>query len=229
LKLDEQIGFMKLRYLLQRSTLLPLIFIASASSLSAQTFSNLNAITINDNATATPYPSTILVSGVAGNVVKLTISLFQISHSFPDDIDMLLVGPQGQTAVIFSDVGGGPDPQVVNYDITLDDAAPLAMLDTGPLAPGTFQPTNIGTADTFPGPAPGSFSSVSALSQFNGTNPNGTWSLYVVDDAAQDSGSIGGGWSINITVPEPSTWMLVSFGLLGSAALAYVRRRNPGA
>jgi subtilisin-like proprotein convertase family protein len=203
-----------------------LIFLASIASVPAQTFSNANPITINDAAAATPYPSTILVSGVGGNVIKLTITLFQISHSFPDDIDILLVGPQGQTAVIFSDVGGGPDPQVVDYTITLDDDAPLPLLDTGPLAPGTFQPTNAAPADTFPPPAPGVFSTASALSIFNGTNPNGTWSLYVVDDTAVDSGSIGGGWSINITVPEPSTWMLVTLGLIGSAALTYLRRRN---
>jgi subtilisin-like proprotein convertase family protein len=28
---------------------------------------------------------------------------------------------------------------------------------------------------------------------FNGTNPNGTWSLYINDDAGGDTGSVTGG------------------------------------
>lgn len=36
----------------------------------------------------------------------------------------------------------------------------------------------------------------SALSTFNGTNANGQWSLYVVDDAAPDGGSIAGGYRL---------------------------------
>jgi len=41
-----------------------------------------------------------------------------------------------------------------------------------------------------------------ALSVFDGTNPNGTWSLYVFDDSApgadMDGGKFAGGWSIKI-------------------------------
>jgi hypothetical protein len=37
-----------------------------------------------------------------------------------------------------------------------------------------------------------------ALATFIGTDPNGTWSLYLVDDAALDSGDIGNGWELTI-------------------------------
>jgi subtilisin-like proprotein convertase family protein len=216
---------MKIRFQ-PRFTLLPLIFLAATSPLLAQTFANPTTITINDGTTATPYPSNIAVSGL-GSVTHLTITLTGISHTFPDDIDMLLVGPQGQTATIFSDVGGSVPASGVT--ITLDDAAPTPLLDAGPLVSGTFQPNNVGTGDIFPPPAPAAPSSASALSIFNGTDPNGTWSLYVVDDLSGDAGSISGGWAINITaaaIPEPSTWMLVIFGSVGMATLAYKRRRN---
>ena len=80
--------------------------------------------------------------------------------------------------------------------LTLDDAAANSLPDAGPLVSGTFKPTNFGSGDTFPSAPP---SGGSALSVFNGTNPNGTWSLYVVDDATGDSGSVAGGWELNIT------------------------------
>ena len=37
------------------------------------------------------------------------------------------------------------------------------------------------------------------LAAFNGLNPNGTWSLYVVDDVGGDVGTIAGGWDLTIT------------------------------
>ena len=193
--------------------------------LAQTTFSNATPITINDAGAASPYPSDITVSGL-GSVSKVTLTLSDLSHSFPDDIDMLLVGPAGQRAIVFSDVGGGPDVTAAVYDITLDDAAPAPLLDTGPLVSGTFQPTNSGAGDPFPAPAPAGASG-SALSVFNGTNPNGTWSLFVVDDTAQDEGNISGGWSLSITaapIPEPSSWILLGLGMAGMTFLRRLRR-----
>ena len=37
------------------------------------------------------------------------------------------------------------------------------------------------------------------LSAFNGLNPNGTWNLFVADDAAGDAGSIAAGWRLELT------------------------------
>ena len=67
---------------------------------------------------------------------------------------------------------------------------------------GTFRPTNVGTGDTFPAPAPAAPYGA-ALSDFNGTTPNGTWRLLVVDDAGGDLGSIGGGWSLSFQTSDP--------------------------
>jgi subtilisin-like proprotein convertase family protein len=49
----------------------------------------------------------------------------------------------------------------------------------------------------FPAPAPASGGS--SLAVFNGTSPNGTWSLYVADDAAVDTGAFSLGFCVNVT------------------------------
>jgi hypothetical protein len=36
------------------------------------------------------------------------------------------------------------------------------------------------------------------MSVFNGTNPNGDWSLYIMDDQGLDSGKLATGWRLNI-------------------------------
>lgn len=164
-------------------------------------YSNPAAITINDGTTASPYPSNITVAGFPGSVAKVTVTLNGLTHTFPDDVDVLLVGPSGQMSVLMSDVGGGDD--VAGLTFTLDDTAINSLPDSVTFGAGTYKPTNSGVGDPFGAPAPAAGSSSSSpLSVFNGTNPNGTWSLYVVDDAGGDVGSFAGGWSMEIT-PGP--------------------------
>ncbi len=121
------------------------------------------------------------------------MQLNAFSHTFPGDVDVLLVGPTGQTVVLMSDVGSGTD--ATNVNLTFRDGA--ASMPTTVVS-GTYAPTNIGSGDLFPAPAPAGPHGTT-LSAFNGTNPNGTWSLYVVDDAVEDTGSFAGGWSLLIT------------------------------
>jgi subtilisin-like proprotein convertase family protein len=173
---------------------------------------NPNTIVLNDGTAATAYPSTVDVSGLTGTVTKVVVSLPNFSHTFPEDVDVLLVGPGGQQATIMSDAGGGSP--VSNLQITFDDAAggPVPT----PAVSGVFQPTNIGTElDSFPLPAPvvtGFPTGPSALSVFNGTQPTGTWSLYVLDDAFGDTGTINSGWAVYVTTTGSSQ---VGFGNAG--------------
>ena len=175
--------------------------------------SNAAAITIPGTGTgaatgapANPYPSQVNIAGVAGTVTKVAVSVTGFSHTFPSDVDMLLVGPTGQKFIVMSDAGGGTD--AVNLNITFEDTAATVLPAT--LVSGSFRPTNIGTGDLFPAPAPAApyqspatGGTATFASVFNGLNPNGTWSLYVVDDAGIDSGSISGGWSLSITTADP--------------------------
>ena len=162
----------------------------------ADVFTNAATITLPASGTegnAGPYPSTITVPARAA-LTKVAVSL-TLSHTYPADIDILLVGPTGQSVVLMSDVGGGTD--AVNVAMTFDDTGSTVP---GTLTSGTFRPTNNGAGDSFPSPAPQGTPG-STLSVFNGTDPTGTWSLYALDDAAADSGSVSG-WSLWV---EPTT------------------------
>jgi subtilisin-like proprotein convertase family protein len=155
---------------------------------------NPASISIPNSGAATPYPSAINVSGVTGPVTKVTATLHGLTHTFPGDLDVLLVGPGGQKVMLLSDAGGGTD--VSNITLTFEDGAPAASLSA--LTSGTFSPTNSGTVDPFPAPAPAAPYGT-ALSAYNGVDPNGTWQLFIVDDAGGDVGTLAGGWSLKFT------------------------------
>ncbi len=172
---------------------------ATGATPTTQSFSNTAAITITDNAAGSPYPATLTVPALTGAVTKVTATLTGYGHTWPQDTDVLLVGPGGQKVILMSDVGG-VGPGFANRNLTFDDSG--ASLPTSAFASGTYRPTDNEdgepTGDSFPGPAPAAPYG-NALSAFNGVNPAGTWSLYVLDDAAGDSGSITGGFSLSIT------------------------------
>jgi subtilisin-like proprotein convertase family protein len=169
---------------------------ATASVAGETIVPNTANITIPSSGAATPYPSTISVPSGLGSVQKVTATLKGLSHTWPSDVDVLLVGPGGQGVVLMSDAGSSTDATDLTF--VFDDTGPA--LGTGTLASGTYRPTNISTGDSWPGPAPaGPYGT--ALSVFNGTDPAGVWTLYVVDDTSGDSGSFAAGWSLTITTP----------------------------
>ena len=65
-----------------------------------------------------------------------------------------------------------------------------------PSPPGPTSPSTAGLNDEFPPPAPIDTGG-SALSAFDGSNPNGTWSLYVADDSSTNQGTLVS-WSLDI-------------------------------
>jgi len=182
--------------------------------LTAQTFSGTNSTTIviNDNSAATPYPSSISVTGLSQPVSHLTVTVWGLEHTFSSDISMLLVGPQGQAVVLMSVVGDTNNTEVSVNWLTFDDSAPAHLpFSCGdcPITNGSYQPTDAGIRDFFFSPAP-SGPYKFALSAFNGTVPNGTWSLYVEDTSPGDVGIITNGWSLSITTGS------TAFGISGT-------------
>lgn len=151
---------------------------------------------------ASPYPSTIIVSGETGTITNVDVHLTGVTHAVVQDLDILLVGPGGQNIVIMSDVSADGGYGANNANITFDDSAASGMPATGNVTGTvTYRPTNAGAADTFPSPAPALSGNTTLAGAFNGQDANGTWSLYVVDDLSGDNGSIGG-WNLTIDTEE---------------------------
>jgi glucose/arabinose dehydrogenase/subtilisin-like proprotein convertase family protein len=169
----------------------------AASQSTSLAFTNSEAITIPDAGAATPYPSTITVSGMAGTVENVTVVLKNLAHTWTRDIDALLVSPGGQSVVLMSDAGSGG---VNNSTLTFSASAASVLPPSASLSTGTYRPANYtdSGSDTLPAPAPAPPYG-SAFSVFNGHPANGTWALYVFDDGSGDLGSFAGGWTLALT------------------------------
>src|SRR5690242_6077422 len=103
-----------------RTLMTAAMLISGVSTVTAGTFtfSNTNAIVINDSASpptaATPYPATNVVSGIIGSyVTKVTVQIHGFAHTFSSDVDVVLVGPGGQNAVLMGNVGPLNQPKPV--------------------------------------------------------------------------------------------------------------------
>ena len=154
------------------------------------------SVSILDKRPGAPYPSTVGVSGMAGTIAKVTVKLNGLSHTYPDDLDIALVSPSGQAVVLLSDAGGSGD--VNGVALTFDSTSSGTLAGSTQISSGVFRTVNYGSGDLFAAPAPsGTYGN--SLAAFNGLTPNGTWSLYVVDDAGNDVGSIANGWVLTIT------------------------------
>ncbi len=161
------------------------------------TFCNSTLLSVPDRGSATPYPSSIPVTGLIGRITKVTATLMGVSHNAPFDLDIALSGPRPTTNVLLLSDSGGFTP-VSAANLTFDDGAGAPV--RSPMSSGTYRPTDdeTGGPDVFGAPAP-ALSGATALSTFNGSGANGTWSLWVSDDALGDSGTISGGWCLTVT------------------------------
>lgn len=207
------------KYLNLRAAALAMLattLLASGVALAAATtFSNSTPIKIADavppnRGLADAYPSEISVQNLSEPVRDVNLKLSGYTHGWPDDVGVLLEGPQGQKALLMSDAGSRDD--VSNVNLTLDDEATTSLPDDAQITSGTYRPIQgaIRSAPDdcfapahFPSPAPAGPYATN-LSVFDGTDPNGTWKLYIIDDCPTDEGQFAGGWSLEISTDSTS-------------------------
>ncbi|WP_183093451.1 proprotein convertase P-domain-containing protein [Nocardioides stalactiti] len=150
--------------------------------------------------TSSPYPRAVTVTGRAGAITDLDVRLPGLHHGHPDDLDLLLVGPGGQSIVLMSDKCGAHP--FTGQTVTFDDKAP-APPDDGPCTGPALSPGDaVGSRDAWPAPAPARPYG-NNLSVFNGTSPNGTWRLYAVDDADGGAGFLTSPPELSFTLSVP--------------------------
>jgi len=123
--------------------------------------------------------STINVSGAATYLYDVDLTTF-ITHTYCADLDISLTSPAGKIMPISFDNGAGNDDL---FNGTLFD-------DSAPESAGSF-PHVSGSPSTPCAPD-------GAALFFLGEDPNGTWTLTIVDDAAVDIGNLAS-WSLDVT------------------------------
>jgi hypothetical protein len=192
----------------------------------ANQFRNTNPISILQGTGSNPYPSTINVTGATSNTFRIRVTLYDLDHVRPDNIDALLVGPNGAKYVVMGDAGGTiAVTPAAPVTLTFADYPNAVLPDAGPLATGIFKPTTCETpVSAFPAPAPGlpyvepgctvaRANAQTLFGNFGGIAANGNWSLFIRDDNgvarpveanAPDivNGEVKGGWGIELL---PST------------------------
>lgn len=186
----------------------------------ATEFTNLTAVGFTDGLPGSLYPSTINVSGQPSSIAGVRVTLFNVTRPTMDDLSVLLVDPTGTRKFILMAGTGGPDP-VSGATITLEDASADFLPSGAAFAEGqNYKPTNCSAGPIFPAPAPagpfgdpgcGPAITATFASVFGGANPNGLWSLYMVDEPGGRPVKLGGpvssigGWGIQFLIPTAAS------------------------
>ena len=122
---------------------------------------------------------TTVVSGAGTYLWDLNLTTF-LTHTNCADLDITLESPAGTVVTITTDNGGTND-NVFNGTLW-DDNVNVPCVD--------FVYTNLVTATPL--------DTEGRLAAFRGEDPNGTWKLKVVDDAAVNTGTLSS-WSLDIS------------------------------
>ncbi len=121
----------------------------------------------------------------SGTILDVNVTL-NITHTWDADLNISLTSPGGTTVLLSDDNGGSGD----DYTNTIfDDASGTAITSGAAPFTGTFSPEG-------------------NLSDFNGEDPSGTWTLSIFDDAGGDTGTLNS-FSIEVCTIAPTTPAIV--------------------
>jgi cysteine-rich repeat protein len=160
-----------------RSWSLTITTVPSALPSAPLAFAGPGGAIPNNNPTGLASP--VVVSGAGRYLYHASVTL-DITHPNSADLDLFLTSPSGRRIDLVTDIGGGNDNLYVGT--VIDDQAGMPASDM------TLPP------DGTPfGPIVGE----GALATFIGEDPNGTWILTAVDDAAGNTGTLNG-WTLTV-------------------------------
>ena len=175
------------------------------------------------NLTATTVRLTVDVSGLSGTITNVSARLTNLSTQFGDDLDILLIHPNGVNNLVFwSDSTTGAADNL-NGTFTIADSASTCLPNTAATSvpAGSYKPATYGAVETlaafnnlstahpaltltFAGSGcAGTSGSASFASAFGGLSPDGTWELWVELDTGGATGTLQR-WEITITTSTGS-------------------------
>ncbi len=105
-------------------------------------------VTIPQIGTGTPYPSGFGVGGYANAVNKIIVAINGISHTWPNDLVIRVVGPAGRVATLMNVAGGGA-PGGANLTLIFDDSAASALSQVS-FPSGIYRPSDFGATRALP-------------------------------------------------------------------------------
>jgi len=173
-----------------------LVISTLSTGVFGQTFSNTATLSIPDNNSAGT-SSNITVSNAPTSCYSVSVTIPNISHTYYDDLDIMLISPTGQRIILMSDCGGD-NSGTGNRNYSFVQGGTILNNGSQPTASGQVSPTDYETGESYPA-AWGNSILLTGMNQFTG-NPNGLWTLRVRDDFSQDVGSLIGGWSITVSL-----------------------------
>ncbi len=227
---------MKIRFSL---TAVAVVFLtAAACAQNSYSFTNTVNQSVPDGSPS-GLTLSLNVSGVSGPITDISLSLnignAPASTAFNGDLYAYLVGPNGGFSVLLNRVGVGTGNAFGYSDMGFNVTFGLGALSnihfyqqggtfnlTGGQLTGTWAPDG---RNIDPQSAPAAFDApgTAGLDSFVGTNPNGTWILFIDDVSGGNTAQVNT-WTLNVTtIPEPSMWALTA---LGAAAFIRFRRRS---
>lgn len=226
----------------RRNVLLIVLTLACAARAQVTLYSsaanNLNA-TIPDG-DLNGYQNSLAVSGLNGTISQVTISL-NISGGFNGDLyayvshnnrlAVLLnrVGLSAGNGVGYADAGFGPDSaqnpftfaDSASHDVHFYQSFSYDLNGSGQLD-GSWQPDGRSLDPLSAGSFFAGAARTDTLGVFDGSDPNGSWLLFVADVSPGYESTLVG-WSLQITsVPEPAVCSML---ILGLVAFACYRRK----
>jgi subtilisin-like proprotein convertase family protein len=136
-------------------------------------FTNGNPVPI-PAASPNSIQSTIDVTGAHSGIRDVNVTL-DIDHSWTNDLKIVLEAPSGDRVLLVEREGGSGDNFRVPPSMM---PPPRSIVGAGAPFTGTFQPEE-------------------SLGRFDGQEANGTWTLHIDDQAAEDGGTLNA-WSLSI-------------------------------
>jgi subtilisin-like proprotein convertase family protein len=154
------------------------------------------------------YPSSIIVeSPPRGGLAHVEIR-FGVTSEALNDLDILLVAPDGRRSLVISD--GGYAHAVIGHEYTFIHGFTPFPFWTVPFPGSTHGPSNYNGLctsephgqDNFPGIG-GLMNYPTNFAAFSGASAEGVWSLFVVDDETGNLSSLPIGWTLILTFTRP--------------------------